>query len=377
MSAQSVKAVQPTSEGETSKSQSAVGSRASPDASPSQPDQTGTDQHRPNVYGTIEPEAPEDVGDADSALDPGDWASSTMSLRSSLMMPHRENGRLYHGFNDGNYVLPADEEENERLDLQHHIFLLTFDGHLYNSPVDKHKTMHNVLDVGAGTGIWAVDFADAHPESTVLGVDLGANQPCLVPPNLSFLIDDIEEQWMFSQNFDFIHSRMMTGSIANWPKFFDQAFANLTSGGYMELVDISPPGRSDDNSFPEDSALKKWSEVIMLSAKNLGRYANSASFYKQQMIDAGFVDVVETQYPWPTNHWPRDQKLKELGRWVLQNIGYSLSGISMALLTRGLHWTAEEVEVFLVDVRNEFKDPKIHCYFPIYVVWGRRPESSA
>lgn len=52
---------------------------------------------------------------------------------------------------------------------------------------------------------------------------------------------------------------------------------------------------------------------MLLSAKNLGRYANSGSYYKQQMIDAGFVDVVETQYPWPTNHWPRDPKLKELG----------------------------------------------------------------
>lgn len=87
----------------------------------------------------------------------------------------------------------------------------------------------------------------------------------------------------------------------------------------MELVDISFPGRSDDNSFPEDSALKKWSELMLESAKNLGKYANSASFYKQQMIDAGFVDVVETQYLWPTNHWPRDPKLKELGMLSLSS----------------------------------------------------------
>ncbi|KAH8692097.1 S-adenosyl-L-methionine-dependent methyltransferase [Talaromyces proteolyticus] len=309
-----------------------------------------------------------------------------MSLRSSLMMPHHENGRIYHGFNNGSklaqiyrkkhdYVLPSDEEENDRLDLQHHIFLLTFDARLYNCPVDKSKTMHNVLDIGTGTGIWALDFADTHPEASVLGVDIGANQPSFVPPNLSFLVDDLENQWAFSHKFEFIYSRMMTGSIANWPRLFEQAFENLNPGGYMELADISFPARVDDDSYPENSALRRWSDLMLESAKKLGRYANSAALYKRQMIDAGFVDVVETIYPWPTNHWPKDPKLKELGRWVLQDVGYNLSGISMALFTRGLRWTAAEVEVFLVDVRKEFKDAKIHCYFPIYVVWGRKPDT--
>lgn len=56
MSAQSPKAVQPAAEDEASKPQPAVGNRTTPVASPSQPDQTGTDQHRPSIYGLIEPE---------------------------------------------------------------------------------------------------------------------------------------------------------------------------------------------------------------------------------------------------------------------------------------------------------------------------------
>jgi hypothetical protein len=45
-----------------------------------------------------------------------------------------------------------------------------------------------------------------------------------VRPNVTFEVDDIEERWTFSQKFDFIHSRMMTVSIADWPKFFVHAF---------------------------------------------------------------------------------------------------------------------------------------------------------
>lgn len=43
----------------------------------------------------------------------------------------------------------------DRLDFQHHLLGLTFDHHLTVCPVGK---VHRVLDVGTGTGIWAMDF---------------------------------------------------------------------------------------------------------------------------------------------------------------------------------------------------------------------------
>jgi len=40
----------------------------------------------------------------------------------------------------------------------------TLNGQLHLAPVTQ---AHRVLDVGTGTGIWAIDFADEHPESQV------------------------------------------------------------------------------------------------------------------------------------------------------------------------------------------------------------------
>jgi hypothetical protein len=37
----------------------------------------------------------------------------------------------------------------------------------------------------------------------------------------------------------------------------------------------------------------------------------------------------------------------------------------MALFTRGLGWTKEELEVFLVEVRKSMKDKSIHGYYPM------------
>lgn len=141
-------------------------------------------------------------------------------------MKHREeNGRTYHAYKEGKYLAPNDEPERDRLDLQHHLFNLTFSGRLHLAPVgEEGKQIHRVLDVGTGTGIWAIDFADEHPESEVLGIDLSAIQPGFVPPNVSFQVDDIEEPWTFRDKFDFLYARMMTGSFADWPKFFTQAY---------------------------------------------------------------------------------------------------------------------------------------------------------
>jgi hypothetical protein len=45
-----------------------------------------------------------------------------------------------------------------------------------------------------------------------------------VPPNVEFQIDDLEEQWTFSNKFDYIHSTMMTASFKDWDNFLRQCY---------------------------------------------------------------------------------------------------------------------------------------------------------
>src|SRR5262245_15452361 len=87
----------------------------------------------PQQLQPIEP----DTADADSSLGDVGGASTTASINSSILKYREENGRTYHSFKDGKYVMPNDNEEQERLDLQHHLFLLTFDGKLYLCPAGR------------------------------------------------------------------------------------------------------------------------------------------------------------------------------------------------------------------------------------------------
>ncbi|KPA40415.1 methyltransferase protein [Fusarium langsethiae] len=250
--------------------------------------------HRPNT---------ELHDDGDSSFDEISAFSDTGSLQSTIFKYRVQNGRTYHTYKEGCSI-----------DQQHHLALLTLNDRLFTAPTKEDIHFKHVLDAGCGTGIWSMDFAaDEHPEAEVTGVDLSPIQPTFVPPNVSFFIDDLEADWTYSKVFDFIYLRAMTGSIRDWPRLFNQAFKNLSPGGYIELMDPIYPVVSDDGTVSKDSAVYKWSNLMNEAATKMGSALDSALGYKDQLIQTGFVNVVETPYKWPMNNWPRDKKLKELG----------------------------------------------------------------
>jgi len=53
-------------------------------------------------------------------------------------------------------MLPNDDKEQERLDILHHVFRLTLGGALCRTAPDLHNP-GLILDIGTGTGIWAID----------------------------------------------------------------------------------------------------------------------------------------------------------------------------------------------------------------------------
>jgi len=129
------------------------------------------------------------------------------------------------------------------------------------------------------------------------------------------------------------------------------------------MQDTTYPTLSDDGTQKPDSALSRWAGFMLEAASKLGISLDLAPKYKDMMEAAGFVNVTVNLLKWPQNPWPKDKKLKEMGLWCRENILQGVDGFSLALYTRGLGWSKEEVNVHLVDVRNDIKDPKIHSYW--------------
>jgi hypothetical protein len=65
--------------------------------------------------------------------------------------------------------------------------------------------------------------ADKFPSASVVGVDLSPIQPSWVPPNLKFLVDDIEDEWMHGDDFDFVHMRCISPWLKDEVKLLRQA----------------------------------------------------------------------------------------------------------------------------------------------------------
>lgn len=175
------------------------------------------------------------------------------------------------------------------------------------------------------------------------------------------MVDDAEDAWEFSQKFDYIHGRMLVTCFKSHLQVFKSAFPCLRSGGYIELQDLSFPTRCSDNSW-EGTAYKHWMGLIMAGAEALGKDWSRVPKYKDLLEEAGFEDVVEETYDIPIGTWARGKTNKILGSWCKADTMGVLQGLSLAVLTKGLGMSAEEVEVLLVDVRKNIEDNNVHLY---------------
>ena len=181
-----------------------------------------------------------------------------------------------------------------------------------------------------------MDMGDAYPSATIRGVDLSPTQSDWVPPNVYFEIDDAEEEWTYSQPFDYIHSKIMAGSIRDWPAYVKQIFDNLKPGGLVEFADWDyTPFMPDGNPDTRENAVVQWHRLMMDTClEKTGATTKPGPSIKQWVIDAGFTDVEEVVHKVPIGGWAKDPKLKEIGRYYKFSLDEGIEGISLALFTR-------------------------------------------
>ena len=293
--------------------------------------------------------------------------SSTASLSSSIHSYHELHGRTYHNHpSDSTYPFPVDIDELDRVDIFYHALRVTLSDTLFFAPV---SSLHGVLDVGTGTGLWAIEVADAYPEAEVIGTDISPVQPSYVPPNLRFEMADADEGWTFSERFDLIHTRVMVDhSLKDWPHFFQEAFKALRPGGWVECQEFDYHCQTDDNTMPADSFLKLWEDEWTRGIEKAGLSgACRPERVEQQMRDAGFINITRRSFKLPIGPWPKDERLREAGRLGLANLIYGVYGLSLKVFTALLGYSIDELQVLLAQVRKDVKRKRVHRYMPVYV----------
>ncbi|KAK1749591.1 S-adenosyl-L-methionine-dependent methyltransferase [Echria macrotheca] len=256
-----------------------------------------------------------------------DAVSSLASLASSILEYRAIHGRTFNSARyESTYFTPNDERQNQDIDITHHYMMLLLDGKLTMAPIKP--DVQNVIDVGTGNGVWAIDFADAHPSA----------KPSWVPPNLKFELDDATKAWAYPDNtFDFVYIRFFAGGIKDWTFLFCEAY----SGG----IKIGSPFNVIDDDLQEKA-----------------------------IREAGFDVVEAVTLKAPVGPWTADKKPAEVGRYVSLALESDMEGYTLFFATQVLGWLKEKHQEFIVSIRKMIRNYRnVYTYFLARYVWGQKP----
>lgn len=254
--------------------------------------------------------------------------------------------------------------------------------------------------------------ADKYPKSFFSGIDLSPIQPADVPPRVTFAVDDFEDEWVYPENhFDFIHMRHCLHSARDREQLLKRAYKcvvhllipshhshirrpanhhspqsrHLKPGGYLEFQEFHYWPHADDSSLDvkdkgkDDKAyaLRDFCDQMREGLAALGSDLDGILYVGGEMEAAGFIDVGKKSHKAPIGGaWPQDERTRNLASFHEHIILDGLPGLVKRPLGNGLGWSPVQIEVFLVGVRKAIQNPKFHAYFPLNVVYGRKPGGS-
>ncbi|PGH18222.1 hypothetical protein AJ79_00560 [Helicocarpus griseus UAMH5409] len=311
--------------------------------------------------------------------DTGNSLSSSKSLSEHIIEDILENDRRYC---NETYFMPNDEAEQTRLTIEHQIYLIIYDSQPTKTSLPK--TTSRILDIGTGTGDWAIGMGETYPDAEILSIDISvfdSDPGSIAPPNVFFQIDDAEQgEWTCQQPFDFIHIRGLSGGIADWPALYKQAFARLEPGGSIEVADADfTSGLLNARNAPANSYLSIYISAIRSAADVAGYPRDMDHLRIPVLAAAGFEQIRSYDIEVPIGTWhEEDARGSTLGKMVLIVLLEGLEAGSLRLLTKYVGWTPEDVKDLCDKVKMEIVMGGAEgAMGVIRVVTGKKPDPSA
>ena len=298
-----------------------------------------------------------------------------------------ENGREYHGYHKGIYLYPCDEAEQDRLDVFHKLFEVARFQKLHYAciperakPLEKQKPLVEpgeqvrVLDLGCGTGIWAIEMAKIYPNAYFLGIDLAAIQPQNRPINCDFHAPcDFEGLWALGEDsWDLINLRMGCGSVSSWPDLYRRVIAHLRPGGSFEQIEIDFEPRCEPGD-PPPQLMKRWYSELKEATETVRRPIAYQKNTPDMLKAAGFVEIVHQIVGLPMNRWPEVEHENKVGRWYNLALSESLETLSLAPFSRCKGMSVEDIRKYAAEVKSEVFNKQIRSFNLIHIFTARKP----
>ena len=267
------------------------------------------------------------------------------------------------------YALPADMEEIDRLDFQHYMLRFAFQGN-YAAPITNPK---GILDVGAGTGRWATEMAQAFPNANVIGLDVkppSVDERAMTgsgsdprPPNYAFTPGNLLEGLPFADgSFDYVHQRLLFTAIPHdrWPWVARELTRVTRAGGWVEMVDsigLANGGPNVEQLMDWIRQLSSRRGVDLMDGSRIGDYLRGAPLINQS---ARRVDL-------PTGAYGG-----RLGKLVATDFFSVCKGYGGVAASQGIT-TQEAWNATLERAQADLNTPQYQCVTPFFIAYGQRP----
>lgn len=266
------------------------------------------------------------------------------------------------------YPLPKDTAEINRLDFQHYLLRTGFRGN-YAAPIERPA---RILDVGCGSGRWAMELAAQFPQAQVTGLDLTpppaddartlGNGLDRRPPNYGFFQGNVLEGLPFSdETFDFVHQRLLITAIPTdrWP-FVVRELARVTRrGGWVELAECGVPEKGGPG------LMGLWQSWIALCATRNVDFTMGHTF-GELLRQAGLRRVDQRARAFPMGAY--GGRVGQMSATDCLAVGQALRG---GVIAAGILTEAEYNRLYQL-AQSEMSAPAGSGALPFYVAWGQR-----
>ncbi len=260
-------------------------------------------------------------------------------------------------------------DEINRLDFQHYLLRAGIGGN-FIAPVSQPAA---VLDVGAGSGRWAMEVAAKFPFARVIGMDLvpsafddgqalghGLDTR---PVNYSFAAGNVLEGLPFPDaSFDFVHQRLLITAIPKnrWPDIISELTRVTRPGGWVELAECGVP----ESGRPGYMGI--WgSWIAFLSARGID--FTMGNTIGQLLANEGLTSVRQRKLNFPMGDWGG-----RIGRSSATDCLAVGKALRAGVLAAGILPEAEYDHLYAL-AGQEFASRRGSSILPFYLACGQKP----
>ncbi|EIM88710.1 S-adenosyl-L-methionine-dependent methyltransferase [Stereum hirsutum FP-91666 SS1] len=251
-----------------------------------------------------------------------------------------------------------------RLDAQHNGVAEYMGPHITEAPIGSPQ---RILEVGSGSGAWAIQAATQFPKAEVVAIDIVPLPDRPMPANITYQKVNIVDHIPFdSETFDVVHTRFVLLHLPHAHAIIPRLIELVKPGGYLLIEDVDLTG---DYSGFGPGMRRCMTSAFLGYMRSQGQDPAFGSHIWGCLKKSSAFDKIQMDHAMvPLNPAHDDQSaLANLGRTMKVGLTGSLTNVPSTAAFAAVH--TPEIQQGWMD---EVNDSDWEYAFGFYAVWARK-----